>query len=116
MPNRYQVLNEETSEVLQLDATDKRDVLVELLRRLGLKLVKTADNVAGECSVCMGTFREDLPHYAKGMCKYCYQVGRHRKRADLETMADKCRTCEYGLRRDCQLIKKSVCIKEKENV
>ena len=112
MPNRFQVLNEETHEVLQLDATDKRDVLVELLQRLGLKLVKTTDNVAGECSLCTGTFRVDLPHYAKGMCKYCYQVGQHRKRADLETMADKCRTCEYGLRRDCQLTRIGVCVRE----
>lgn len=112
MPNRYQIENEETHELIQLDATVKSDVLGELLRRFKLKLVKTADNTAGECVVCTGTFRADLPHYAKDHCKYCYQIGRHRKRADLNTMAEKCQTCEYGLRRDCQLTKTGVCVKE----
>ena len=112
MPNRYQILNEETREVLQLDATDKRDVLVELLRRLGLKLVKTGDNMAGTCTLCGGVFRDDLPHYARSMCKHCYQVGQHRKSADPDILDKKCQTCEYGRRRDCQLTKRGVCIKE----
>jgi hypothetical protein len=54
-----------------------------------------------------------LPHYAKGMCKHCYQVGQHRKRADMSEVLPKCRTCEFGLRRDCQLTKTGVCVKEK---